>query len=188
MALVSFEAVPRFFVPKLHAGVSVGQASLVLPSGEIANHANLMYFKFPWKVVPRSSVFPWTGIGSQVGLTFHRPNGLDVGVGLGTDTKQRNIDPVTGEETVELASAAGLFIERNASLLATLHLTEVKHRLLRVNVYPGVRPGFARTVPMSCAAAAPSRGLTRWNGTRKFGAWAILSRDRKLALFCSPSA
>ena len=73
---------------------------------------------------------------------------------------------MTGEETVELASAAGLFIDRNASVLATLHLTEARHLLLRVNVYPGVLPGFAR----------------------KFGAWAILSRDRKLALFCPPSA
>jgi len=151
--------VPRFFVRKLHAGVWVGQASLVLPSGEIANHANLMFFKFPWKVVPRSSVFLWTGIGSQAGLTFHRPDGMDITVGLGTDTEQRRIDPVTGEETIRLASAAGLFIDRNGSLLATLHLTEVRHRLLRVNVYPGVLPGLAR----------------------KFGAWAILSRDLDLS-------
>ena len=60
----------------------------------------------------------------------------------------------------ESTSAAGLFIDRNGSLLATLHLTEVRHRLLRVNVYPGVLPGLAR----------------------KFGAWAILSRDMKLSL------
>ena len=53
VALFSFEPVPRFFARKLHAGVWVGQVSLVLPSGEIANHANLMYFKFPWKVVWR---------------------------------------------------------------------------------------------------------------------------------------
>jgi len=33
---------------------------------------------------------------------------------------------------LELASAAGLFIDRNGSLLATLQLTEVKQRLLRV--------------------------------------------------------
>ena len=92
------------------------------------------------------------------------------------------MDPVTGEETVQLASAAGLFIDRNGSLVATVHLTEVRHRLLRINVYPGVLPGFARAVPTSCAATAPSQGLTRWNGTRKFGAWAILSRDLKLSL------
>ncbi len=60
-----------------------------------------MYFKFPWKVVPTSSVFLWTGIGSQVGLSFHRPNGLDITAALGTDTEQRNIDPITGEEAGE---------------------------------------------------------------------------------------
>ncbi len=160
VALFSFDAVPRFFARKLHANVWVGQASLVLPSGEIANNANLIYFKFPWKVVPKSSIFLWTGIGSQVSLSFHRPKGLDITVGLGTDTEQRNIDPITGEETVELASAAGLFVDPNGSLLVTVHLTEVRHHLLRVNVYPGVLPGFARNL----------------------GAWAILSRDLKLSL------
>lgn len=45
VALFSLDAVPRFFSRKLHANVWVGQASLVLPSGEIANNANLMYFK-----------------------------------------------------------------------------------------------------------------------------------------------
>ena len=160
VALFSFESVPRFFAQKLHADVWVGQASVVLPSGELANNSNMLFFKFPWKLVPSSSLFLWTGIGSQAGLAFHRPNGLDITVGLGTDTEQRRVDPVTGEETIRLASAAGLFIDRNGSLLATLHLTEVRHRLLRVNVYPGVLPGLAR----------------------KFGAWAILSRDMKLSL------
>jgi hypothetical protein len=32
---------------KLHADVWAGQASLLLPSGEIANKANLMCFKSP---------------------------------------------------------------------------------------------------------------------------------------------
>ncbi|MBI2537957.1 MAG: hypothetical protein HYW06_13550 [Gemmatimonadetes bacterium] len=36
----------------------------------------------------------------------------------------------------------------------------MRHRLLQVNIYPGVLPGFAR----------------------KFGAWGILSRDLKLSL------
>lgn len=102
----------------------MGQASLLLPSGEIANNTNLMYWKVPWKLVPRSSVFLWAGIGSMAGLTLHRANGLDLSVGLGVDTEQRNVDPVTGEETVELTSATGLFVDRNGSLLATVHLTE----------------------------------------------------------------
>jgi len=160
VVLFSFDAVPRFFARKLHADVWVGQASLLLPSGEIANNANHLIFKLPWKVVPNSSFFLWTGIGSQAGITFHRPKALNLSVGLGTDTEQRRIDPVTGEETIHLAAAAGLFVDRNGSLLATFHLSEVEHRLLRVNVYPGVFPGFAR----------------------QFGAWAIVSRDWKLSL------
>jgi len=47
MALLSFDAVPRFFARKPRANAWVAQASRVLPSGEIANNANLMYVKAP---------------------------------------------------------------------------------------------------------------------------------------------
>ncbi len=75
IALFSFDAVPRFFARTLHANVWVGQASLVLPSGEIANNTNLMYWKVPWKVVPSSSVFLWAGIGSMAASPFTAPTG-----------------------------------------------------------------------------------------------------------------
>ena len=50
LSYLGAKAVEEVGARKLHAGVWVGQASLVLPSGEIANNANLMSVKFPWKV------------------------------------------------------------------------------------------------------------------------------------------
>ena len=57
-----------------------------------------------------------------------------------------NVDPVTGEETAKLAVGAGLFLDRNGSLLASVHVSEVAHRLLRLNLYPGVVGGPGRNL------------------------------------------
>ncbi len=155
IALFTSDDVARFFAEKLHANLWTGQASIVFPSGETENNASHIYLKVPWGVVPRSSVFFWTGVGGGLGLSFHRANGLDVSVGAGTDAAGRRVDPETGLETAELTFGAGLFVDRNGSLLASVHVSQVEHRLLRVNLYPGVLGGLGRHL----------------------GAWLIMSHD-----------
>jgi hypothetical protein len=157
MVLFSFNGVSRLFSHTLHANVWTGQASIVFPAAEVDNNASHLHFKipFPWGLVPNSSIFFWTGIGGGLGLTLHRSNDLDVSFGVGTDAKSMVIDPVTGVETPTLAFGAGVFVDRKGSLLASAHLSEVSHRLLRVNVYPGVIPGAGRNL----------------------GAWMIVSHD-----------
>ena len=152
--LFSRDGVSRFFARTLHANIWPGQASLTYPEGELKNTANRLFFKLPVSVVPNSSIFFWTGIGAQAGLTFHRSDGLDVSVAAGVDAKRMRVDPVTGEETADLALSAGVFVDLNGSLMADIHISQLYDRLLTVNVYPGVI------------------GL----GGRSFGAWLILTR------------
>jgi hypothetical protein len=146
--LFSFDGVSRFFANTLHADVWTGQASIVFPSGEVDNNFSHLHFKFPfpWGLVPKSSIFFWTGIGGGLGLTLHRGNGLDISFGAGIDAQRMNVDPVTGEETAKLALGAGLFVDQNGSLLASAHVSEVAHRLLRVNLYPGLVGGPGRNL------------------------------------------
>ena len=75
-------------------------------------------------------------------------------VAAGVDAKRMRVDPVTGEETADLALSAGVFVDLNGSLMADIHISQLYDRLLTVNVYPGVI------------------GL----GGRSFGAWLILTR------------
>ena len=92
-------------------------------------------------------------MGTQLGLTFHSSSGLDLSIALGKDAKSMRIDPETGDETAKLTTiGAGIFLDRNGSLLASVHFSEVLHRLVKVNVYPGVLD-------------------------RNFGAWAVVTRD-----------
>ena len=114
---------------------------------------------------PRNtSLFLWTGIGGQLGLTFHRANELDLSFSVGNDAKRMTIDPETGEENAELAMSAGMFIDRRGALLASVHVSEVRHRLIRINVYPRVLPILG-----------------------DFGAWFVMSRDLEFSIGLSNS-
>lgn len=155
MLLFTQDGVARFAAHTLHANVWPGQASITFPSGEIQNNSNYLVFKFPWGVVPNSSIFFWTGIGAQLGLTFHRSSELDFSVAFGSDARRMHNDPLTGEETVELGLSAGFYVDRNYSLLASFRLSEVTDRMLSVNIYPGI--------------------IGLHGGA--FGAWMILTRD-----------
>lgn len=156
--LFSSDGVSRFFAEKLHANVWPGQAAITLPGGELQNNAGYLTFKFPWGVVPRSSVFFWTGIGAGLGLTFHRPGDLDISVAVGNDARAMRVDSVTGEESAILTLSGGVFVDRKGSLLASAHVSDVPHRLVKLNVYPGVLGGIGREI----------------------GLWVVVTRDLEL--------
>jgi hypothetical protein len=154
--LFSSDAVARFFSEKLHASVWSSQASLTLPSGELANNANNLVFKLPIPFVERASFFVRTAVGSHVGATLHL-DGYDLSLGVGADTHRQNIDPISGHETVDIRPSASLYLDRQGSLLASLYWSQVDHRLLTLNVYPGVLHD-------------------------SFGAWVLVTRDEGVQL------
>lgn len=148
--LFSLDPVARFFAETLHAAVWPSQASLTLPDLELANNANNLVFKIPIPFVDRVSLFVRTAVGSHVGPTLHLGGGHDLSVGIGADTSRQNIDPVTGRETVDIRLSSSVYLDRNGSLLAALYLSRVDHRLLALNVYPGVlHPDFGGWVNIS---------------------------------------
>lgn len=153
----SFDPVARFFAETLHANVWPSQASLTLPGLELVNNANNLVFKIPVPWVDRASVFVRTAVGSHVGATVHLDDGLDLSLGFGADTERQKIDPATGAETVDLRLSSSLYLDRGGSVLASLYWSQVDHRRLSLNVYPGVLHA-------------------------DFGAWAVLAQDGSLKL------
>ena len=134
----SFDPVARFFAETLHADVWPSQAALSFPGPVLANNANNLVFKLPIPFVDRFSVFVRTAVGSHVGATLHLADDLDISFGVGADTERQNIDPVTGEESVDLRLSSSLYLDRGGSVLASLYLSEVDQRRLSLNLYPGV--------------------------------------------------
>ena len=134
----TLDPVANFFANKLHAQVWPSQASLTAPNWNIANNANNLVFKFPLPFTDRFSIFWRTAIGSHLGLTTHLADGYDLSFGFGADASRQNLDPVTGRESVDIRLSSSLYLDRGGSVLASIHWSEVDHRLLAVNVYPGV--------------------------------------------------
>lgn len=134
----TLDPVARFFAETLHANVWPSQAGLTAPNFEIANNANNLVFKIPLVFTDRASIFFRTAIGSHLGVTVHMRDGYDLSFGLGADASRQNIDPVTGAESVDIRMSSSLYLDRGGSVLAAIHWSEVDHRRLAVNVYPGV--------------------------------------------------
>ena len=143
IVLFTRDDVARFFAEELRATVWSSQAGLT-PAGELVNNGNNLILKLPLSPVPGTSLFVRAGLAFTPGITVHRPNGLDVSLGLGVDGRTQGVDPLTGEETPELAAGGGVFIDRHGSLLVSALVSQVSHRRLVVNVYPGVIPGVGR--------------------------------------------
>lgn len=139
----SFDPVARFFAQKLHADVWTGQAALTLDGLELTNNANHLVFKIPLPFIDRASLFFRTAVGSHLGTTLHLNEGYDLSIGFGADTKRQNIDPVTGHESVDIGVSASVWLDRGGSVLASAYWAGKDHRLLTVNVFPGVlHPSF----------------------------------------------
>ena len=137
--LFRHDRVSRFFSKRLGARIWSGQAGLT-PSGELVNNGNNLILKVPLSLIPGTSFFTRAGLAFTPGFTFHGTNGLDVSFGFGAEGRIQGIDPMTGEEIPQLAFGGGVFLDRQGSLLASVLASEVEHRRLVVNIYPGVIP------------------------------------------------
>ena len=136
--LFSNDGVARFFSRRLNATVWQGQAAIAVPSGEVVNNGNQLILKIPWGIIDNTSLFFRTGLSGQLGLTFHRHDGLDISAALGFEAGTMHINDVTGEEWVDFSVTAGAYVDRNGSLLVSAVASAVADRWLTLNVYPGV--------------------------------------------------
>jgi len=136
--LFSLDPVARFFAETLHASVWPSQASMSLPDLELTNNANNLIFKFPLPFVDAASLFFRTGVTAHIGASIHLADGYDVSIGLGGSSTRQNIDPVTSKETVDVHMTSSVYLDRGGSVLASLNLSLLDHRLVSMNVYPGV--------------------------------------------------
>jgi hypothetical protein len=149
------DAVARFFAQDLRAVVWPRMGSIRFGDGWVVNNGEDLVLKLPLPGIEQTRFFFKTGLGIQAGLTHSLPNGLDVSWGLGNDMRRQYVDPLTGEEDVDLELSAVLFVDRDNNLLWSVHWSETSWRILTVNVYPGV--------------------LTA--GPVSFGIWSVLERD-----------
>jgi hypothetical protein len=137
IVLFSFDPVAHFFAGTLQATIWSSQAAL-MPDGELVNNGNNIVAKLPLSPWDETSIFIRGGLALTPGITFHRPDGIDVSVAFGGEARIQRIDPVTGEERPTIGWGAGVFVDRGGSLLWSVMASQAEHRRFVLNVYPGV--------------------------------------------------
>ncbi len=115
------------------------QPSVTYPNFDLHNQGNYFSVKLPVPYYERLRLFAYMGLGTLLGLSYQVDSQYSVSGGLGTmasrliSTSKRNAD-----NDVEFAKSAGIFVDRNNSLLASVQYTNVQDYFLKFNLYPNV--------------------------------------------------
>jgi len=129
----------QFFARTLQIADWSNQAALTYPNHQLQNNGQYFSMKVPIGF-ERTRLFIRGGMGAQIGVSRKLDDEHHVSVGAGGDTQVRSIDD-TGHEKVKFAPSAGIFYDRNNSLLWSVTSSPAAN-LVTVNVYPGVLRGL----------------------------------------------
>ena len=117
------------------------QAAFTYPNRQLQNNGQYYSMKVPIGF-ERTRLFIRGGMGAQFGISRKLDDEHHFSVGAGGDTRVRDID-ATGHETIRFAPGAGVYYDRNNSLLWSVTSSPAAN-LLAINVYPGVVRGIGR--------------------------------------------
>jgi hypothetical protein len=117
---------------------------ILTPHGELYNVSDYMTFKFRVPSVENVDFLWRLGMGSWLGLSFDHGDTDAFSIAVGGETIRTFVDPSTLEQSIKAGPAAGVFYDRNGSLLASLEWGP--ERWFAVNLYPGVLPGVLRNM------------------------------------------
>lgn len=143
ITLFHWDQPTHFFAKTIEASDWENQASFTYPNHQLQNNGQYWTLKVPIGL-ENTRLFIRGGMGAQFGIAQKLDAENRISVGVGGDTRVRDIDAV-GHETVKFSPAGGVYYDRNNSLLASVTVSPAEN-VLAVNVYPGVLPGLARDV------------------------------------------
>lgn len=133
------DRVQRFFSGPLHLTNWAGQPVVVVPGARLENASEEFKFTFALPRTSRVQGFVMTGLNVLGGVTYTAANGraLSLGLGRGSDVVQLT-DSTSDVRTVRLGARAGVFYDREGSLLASLVYDGSRNGLVKLNIYPGI--------------------------------------------------
>jgi hypothetical protein len=135
--LFSFEPIKKLFSKYILLSDWSLQPALTYPHGDLHNQGNYYAAKLPLPFVPRLRLFGYMGFSSMAGLSVKLDDELSVSLAAGGKISHiDNESKVAVINVVNVRSTAAIFIDRNDSLLASVHVADVPDYKLQVNVYP----------------------------------------------------
>ncbi len=137
--LFSYDNVNKFFSEELNMADWSMQPSFVLPSGEL--HNNGQYFSVKWYLpfYDKAAIFYYFGMNALIGASYRLNEEYNISFGAGLRARNNFLVKEEGRQlSVSMVWNAGLFYDRNNSLLASLHLSGLTDNFVTLNIYPGV--------------------------------------------------
>jgi hypothetical protein len=138
--LFGIEPVSRFFSNKLNMRIWSGQPMYNPALNAMENAGqNYAFHLFFGKDHP-VGLFQYWGMSDLLGITLRTGSGLDWSFGVGGAVSELREEERGDGMTALVASVAwdtGVFLHRNGSLLASVHISEAWTQRFRMNVYPG---------------------------------------------------
>ncbi len=138
IVLFSFDSINEFFSKKLNLSDWSLQATVTMPYGRV--NAG-QYFAMKWEL-PFSdeySLFYRYGMGALFGLSKKINDEDNLSIGFGFKTKHLvDVSTEVRQRTIETGWHAGIFYDKNNSLMASLVLSGVKEYFCMIDIYPGI--------------------------------------------------
>ncbi|MGE5432159.1 MAG: hypothetical protein ACM3QX_13845 [Syntrophomonadaceae bacterium] len=136
--LFSFDNVNEFFSKTLNLSDWSLQASVALPNGRVnAGQYFSMKWKFPFS--EDYSLFYRYGMGALFGISKKVDPEDNLSVGFGFKSKHLvDASNTIRQRTIETSWHAGVFYDRNNSLLASVVLSGVREYFCMIDIYPGI--------------------------------------------------
>ncbi len=139
--LFTSDAVAEFFSGTLHMTTWSGQPAWNPQFNTLENHGHYYIMRYKLPFASQTSLFYHFGDNGMLGLSFLQSNNESITVAAGAAARElRTVDVTNGARTVtvSLGWIAGIFYDRENSLLASLMASNRVNEKLRLNLYPGV--------------------------------------------------
>jgi hypothetical protein len=141
MLLFSSDRVSRFFGETLHMRDWSTPTAFDPFGSTLENNADNYRVRWPIPRTERWSLFYHFGLNGLLGLSLSRPDGSAWSLGGGLMTRNQRVVRSDGRGrimTVDLIWNAGLFYDRNGSLMASLLFSGSRAYKSKLNLFPGV--------------------------------------------------
>lgn len=168
--LFSFAPINRFFSETVVVSDWSMQPGLTWPGTALNNQGNYFALKWSLPYFPALRLFGYIGLGSLFGLSYRLPSGVSWSLGAGLrSTRLINQSQVDLNNTVDLAASAGLFVDRNESLLASLVVSNVIDYFVSFNLYPNAIVRFEPGLGLWTAVSKNGHFVVGLSAIRTFG-------------------
>lgn len=168
--LFSFDGVAKFFSRDLILSDWSLQPAFTAPHFDLYNAGNYFALKWPLPFYPPLRLFGYTGLGGWAGLSYQFPSRYSITVAAG-ERSYRLENPSTSivYNVVHFAPSAAIFVDRNESLLASLHVSNLEDYFIQFNLYPNAFFTMDPGIGLFAIVSKSGHVVVGLNLTRSFG-------------------